>query len=126
MPKRRLIGYSLNRNQPLPSLLANVLRAPLAITVNLVASLPGAAVALVTGRLNSRVPATILIAIGGFIPAVTSGLSRFGNTGAFFVGELLGVVFLLAGFLASIEVFAEIRIPFTSLVFRARREPDAR
>ena len=59
-------------------------------------------------------------------PAVTSGLSRFGNTGAFFVGELLGVVFLLAGFLASIEVFAEIRIPFTSLVFRARREPDAR
>jgi len=125
MPKRRLIGYSLDRHQPLPSLLANLLRAPVAIAVNLVGSLPGAAVALVSGRLNSRVPATILIAIGGFIPAVTSGLSRFGSTGAFFVGELLGVVFLLAGFLASIEVFAEIRIPFTSVVFRARREPDA-
>ena len=126
MPKRRLIEYSLDRGQPLPSLLANLVRAPVAIAVNLVASLPGATVALVSGRLNSRVPATILIAIGGFIPAVTSGLSRFGNTGAFFVGEFLGVVFLLAGFLASIEVFAEIRIPFTSVVFRARREPDAR
>jgi hypothetical protein len=126
MPKRRLIGYSLERGQPLPSLLGNLLRAPVAVAVNLVASLPGAAVALVFGRLNSRVPATILIAIGGFIPAVTSGLNRFGNTGAFFVGELLGVVFLLAGFLASIEVFAEIRIPFTGVVFRSRREPDVR
>ena len=124
MPKRRLIEYSLDRHQPLPSLLGNLLRAPIAVTVNLVASLPGAAVALVAGRLNSRVPATLLIAIGGFIPAVTSGLNRFGNTGAFFLGELLGVVFLFAGFLASIEVFAEIRIPFTNVVFRSRREPD--
>jgi hypothetical protein len=124
MPKRRLIEYSLDRHQPLPSLLGNLARAPIAVTVNLTASLPGAAVALVTGRLNSRVPATLLIAIGGFIPAVTSGLNRFGNTGAFFLGELLGVVFLFAGFLASIEVFAEIRIPFTNVVFRSRREPD--
>lgn len=125
MPKRRLIGYSLDRSQPWPALLANLLRAPIAVAVNLAASLPGATVALFSGRLNSRVPATILIAIGGFIPAITSGLSRFGNTSAFFVGELLGVVFLLAGFLASIEVFAEFRIPFTSVVFRARRESDA-
>jgi hypothetical protein len=124
MPKRRLIEYSLDRHQPLPSLLGNLLRAPIAVTVNLVASLPGAAVALVAGRLNSRVPATLLIAIGGFIPAVTSGMSRFGNTGAFFVGEFLGAGFLFAGFLASIEVFAEIRIPFTNVVFRSRREPD--
>jgi len=126
MPKRRLIEYSLDREQPVASLVANLLRAPIAVTVNLAASLPGAAVALVSGRLNSRVPATILIAIGGFIPAVTSGLNRFGNTGAFFVGEFLGVVFLLAGFLASIEVFAQFRIPFTGVVLRARREPDAR
>jgi hypothetical protein len=124
MPKRRLIGYSLDRDQPALSLVANLMLAPVAVAVNLVASLPGAIVALLSGRLHSRVPATILIAIGGFIPAVTSGLSRFGDTGAFFVGEFLGVVFLLAGFLASIEVFAEIRIPFTGVVFRARREPD--
>ena len=125
MPKRRLIAYSCDRHQPLPSLLGNLLRAPLAIAVNLVASLPGALVALLSGRLNNRVPATLLIAIGGFIQAVTSGMSRFGDTGAFFVGELLGVIFLLAGFLVSIEVFAEIRIPFTNVVFRSRREPDA-
>jgi hypothetical protein len=66
------------------------------------------------------VPATILIAIGALIPAITSGLNRFGNTGGFFIGELLGVVFLLAGFLVSVEVVREIRVPFTSVVLRGR------
>jgi uncharacterized membrane protein len=96
--------------------------APVAITVNLVASVPGAVHALVTGRLHSRVPATILLAIGGFVPSITSGLSRFGVTQTFFLGELLGVVFLFLGFLVSIEVFREIRIPFTHRVLRARTE----
>jgi hypothetical protein len=36
------------------------------------------------------------------------------------VGELLGVVFLFAGFLVSIEVFREIRVPFTTIVLRSR------
>jgi hypothetical protein len=85
-----------------------------------VASLPGAIVALFRGRLHSRVPATILIAIGGFIPAITSGLNRFGDTSGFFVGELLGVVLLFAGFLVSAEVFRDIRIPFTGRVLRSR------
>jgi hypothetical protein len=126
MPKRRVIEYSLDRHQRAASLLANLLLAPVAVSINLIASLPGAAIALFSRRLNSRVPATILIAIGGFIPAVTSGMSRFGSTGSFFVGEFLGVVFLFAGFLASIEVFAEIRIPFTGVVFRPRRQPEVR
>ena len=43
-------------------------------------------------------------------------------TEAFFLGELLGVVFLFAGFLVSIEVFREIRIPFTRVVLHTRRE----
>ena len=34
---------------------------------------------------------------------------------AFQLGKFLGVVFLFAGFLVSIEVFREIRIPFTSI-----------
>jgi len=76
------------------------------------------------GKLDSRVPATILIAIGGFIPSMTSGLSRFGATQAFFLGELLGVIFLFAGFLVSIEVFREFRIPFTKRVLRTRGEPQ--
>lgn len=85
------------------------------------ASLAGAIYALLRGRLNSRVPATILIAIGGLIPAITSGANRFGATSAFFVGEFLGVLFLFTGFLVSVEVFREIRVPFSRIVLRVRR-----
>jgi hypothetical protein len=126
MPKRRVIRYEIRRDRGVRDLLGNLLIAPVAITVNLVASLPGAARALVDGSLNSKIPATILIAIGGLIPAVTSGLNRFGATSAFFVGELLGVVFLLAGFLVSIEVFRQVRIPFTKVILwnRTAEEPS--
>jgi hypothetical protein len=120
MPKRRVIRYSLSRTQSPGRYLGNLLVAPVAIIVNLAVSIPGALAALFTGRLHSRVPATLLIAVGGLIPAVTSGLNRFGDTSGFFVGELLGVVFLFAGFLVSIEVFREIRVPFTSIVLRSR------
>jgi hypothetical protein len=125
MPRRRLIRYALDRAGSKARYLGNLLVAPVAICVNLVASLPGALVALVTGRLHSRVPATLLIALGGFCPSITSGMSRFGDTSPFFVGELLGVVFLLAGYLVSIEVFREIRVPFTRIVLRTRLEEDA-
>ncbi|HYL41206.1 MAG TPA: hypothetical protein VET90_07860, partial [Candidatus Binatus sp.] len=94
MPKRRVVRYSLDRRQPVGSLARNLVTGIVGFPVNLVASLPGAVTALARGRLNSRVPATILIAIGGIIPAITSGLNRFGDTGGFFVGEFLGVVFL--------------------------------
>jgi hypothetical protein len=40
----------------------------------------------------------------------------------FFLGELLGVVFLFAGFLVSVEVFREFRIPFTKRVLWTRAE----
>jgi hypothetical protein len=97
--------------------------APVAILVNLVASLPGAARDLVRGRLHSRVPATILIAIGAFIPSITDSLNRFGSTDLFQLGKFLGVVFLFGGFLVSVEVFREIRIPFTSIrLATGRRE----
>jgi hypothetical protein len=124
MEKRRVIRYSLRAGQGAASYLGNLLLAPLAITVNFVASLPAAVVALVHGRLSSRVPATILIAIGATIPAFTSGANRFGATSAFFVGELLGILFLFAGFLVSIEVFSDIRLPFTRIVLVRRNQPD--
>ena len=39
------------------------------------------------------------------------------------LGHLLGVIFLFAGFLVSVETFSEIRVPFTHIVLReARRE----
>jgi hypothetical protein len=122
MPKVRLIRYDLRRDRGLGRFLLNLAVAPFAITINLVASLPGTAVAFLRGRLHSRVPATTLIAIGASIPGFTSGLSRFGITETFFLGELLGVVFLFAGFLVSIEVFKEFRIPFTRRVLKVREE----
>jgi hypothetical protein len=127
MEKRRVIRYSLRTDQGVGTFVLNLLLAPVAILVNFIVSLPGAVVALVRGRLSSRVPATILIAIGATIPAFTSGANRFGATSAFFVGELLGILFLFAGFLVSIEVFSDIRLPFTRVVLvrRNRSEPPA-
>ena len=121
MPKVRIVRYTLQRGQPPARFAANLVRGIVGVPVNFVASIPGALVALFRGQLNTRVPATILIAIGAFIPSLTSGLSRFGETTGFFLGELLGVVFLFAGFLVSIEVFREIRIPFTHIVLHTRR-----
>jgi hypothetical protein len=124
MPKRRVLPYSLDPGQPGDQFLFNLIIAPVAIGVNLVASLPGAVRALVTGHIHSRVPATILIAIGAFIPTVTDSLNRFGATELFQLGKLLGVVFLFAGFLVSVEVFREVRVPFTGI--RLRRDPADR
>ena len=121
MPKKRVLDYSLDPNQPGDSFLFNLLIAPFAIVVNFLASAPGAAVALFTGRIHSRVPATLLIAFGAFIPALTDSLNRFGTTEWFQLGKLVSVVLLLAGFLVSIEAFSEIRVPFTSIVLRGGR-----
>ena len=106
-------------------LIGNLLLAPIAIVVNFVASLPGAVAALVRGRLTSRVPATILIALGGLVPSITSGLNRFGITWAFFLGEFVGVLLIFIGFLVSIEVFSDIRLPFTRVVLVRRKQPDS-
>jgi len=127
MPKRRVLPYSLDPNQPGDQFLFNLLIAPVAIVVNLVASLPIAARELLAGRLHSRVPATILIALGAFFPTITDSLNRAGSTELFQLGKFLGVVFLFAGFLVSVEVFREIRVPFTTIrVSTARRDRAAR
>jgi hypothetical protein len=129
MAKKRLLPYSLDPNQPGDQFLFNLCIAPVAIVVNLVASLPGAARELASGRIHSRVPATILIALGAFFPTITDSLNRAGATELFALGKFLGVVFLFAGFLVSTEVFREIRIPFTAIRLGTRRrrpepEPD--
>jgi hypothetical protein len=115
MPKRRVLPYSLDPEQRGDEFLFNLVIAAVAIPVNLVASLPRAARDLAAGRLHSRVPATILIALGAFFPTITDSLNRAGSTELFQVGKFLGVVFLLAGFLVSVEVFREIRVPFTGI-----------
>ena len=121
MPKARVLRVTTD-----VPIVAQLGRAA-AVVVNFVASLPGAWRALRAGTLNSRVPATILIALGGFIPGWTSGLTRFGVTWSFFIGELLGVLLIFLGFLVSIEVFSDVRLPFTRIVLRrrGRGEPAA-
>lgn len=104
MPKRRVL-----RGRRLPPVLAQLYGA-LAVIVNLAVSLPLAAVAFFRGRLSSRVPATVLIALGGFVPGLTSGLNRLGVTWSFFLGELLGVLLIFCGFLVSEEVFHQVRL----------------
>ena len=123
MPKRRVLDYSLDPTQPGDHFLFNLAISPVAITVNLVASLPGATRALVAGRLHSRVPATILIAVGAFMASSGDTLARFGNTEFFAFGKLLSVIFLFLGFLVSVEAFSEVRIPFTRVVL-LRRAPE--
>jgi hypothetical protein len=125
MPKRRVLPYSLDPNQPGDHFLFNLLISPVALTVNFFASLPGAIRDLVRGRLHSRVPATILIAAGGFVASAGDTLNRFGVTGPFAVAKFIAVVLLLAGFLVSMEAFRELRIPFTSIrLGGARREVE--
>lgn len=95
MPKRRVVAARMGI---------------IAVIANFFASLPGAGRALAARTLSSRVPATILIAVGALIPGVTSGLDRFGVTWSFFLGEFLGVVLIFAGFLVSEDVFRTVRI----------------
>jgi hypothetical protein len=128
MPKRRLLDYSLDPDQPGEQFLFNLILSPVAISVNFVASLPGAVRSLLAGQLNSRVPATFLIALGALVPTITDTLNRFGSTELFAVGKLAGVILLFLGFLASTETFRIIRIPFTSHVLRGARQetlPDS-
>lgn len=98
MPKKHVLGVRL---------------AVLAIAINFVASLPTALGALFAGKLNSRVPATILIALGALSAGATSGLARFGITWAAFLGEFVGVLLIFVGFLVSEEVFRNVRLGTT-------------
>jgi hypothetical protein len=123
MPKRRVLGYSLDPEQNGDQMLFNLLIAPVAIVVNFVASLPGAIAALLRGRLHSRVPATLLIAAGALLVSGTDLGVKDGATAIFELSKLLGIALIFLGFLISIEAFREIRIPFTSIRFsRERRE----
>jgi hypothetical protein len=122
MPKRRVLPYSLDADQPGDSFLFNLAIAPVALTVNFIASLPSAFRALLTGRIHSRVPATMLIAVGAIVASSTDTLNRFGSTELFQVGKFVGVLLLFLGFLVSTEVFREIRVPFSGIVLRRRRD----
>lgn len=118
MPKRKVL-----RGRALPPVAAQTYGL-VALVVNFLASLPLAWSALMRGEVHSRVPSTMLIALGGFIPGITSGLNRFGFTWSFYLGELLGVLLIFVGFLVSTEVFAS-RIGLGRVVVLDRRSPAA-
>lgn len=122
MPKKRVLDYSLDPDQPAEHVLFNAFLAVVAIPVNFIASLPAAISALLQGRIHSRVPATLLIAVGAIVASSTDALSRLGSTDLFQIGKFVGVVLIFLGFLVSIEVFREIRVPFTGRVLRADRD----
>jgi hypothetical protein len=54
-----------------------------------------------TRALPERVASNVLIAVGAFVPSLASGLTRYGFTSTFFLGELVGLICILAGFLLS-------------------------
>ena len=120
MPKRKLLPAQAVSVPVLAQLWYFV-----AVVVNLVASLPGAARGLFAGKLNSRVPATLLIAAGGLVPSVTSGLNRFGITWVFFLGEFVGVGLIFTGFLVSEDVFRNLRVIAAGTVWRRREKAEA-
>lgn len=125
MPKKRVLPYSLDPGQTGDQILFNLLIAPVAITVNFFASLPAALAALVRGRLHSRVPATILIAIGALFVTGTDFGVKGGETTIFELSKLVSIGLIFAGFLVSIEAFREIRIPFTRIrLSGGRREAE--
>ena len=125
MPKRRFLAYSLDPGQTGDVMLFNLLIAPVAIVVNFAVSLPTALTALVLGRLHSRVPATLLIALGALLISGTDFGVKSGSTEIFQASKLVGIALIFLGFLISIEAFRELRIPFTSIrLGGARREVD--
>jgi hypothetical protein len=125
MPKKRVLDYSLDAGQSGDHFLFNLFLAFVAVPVNFVASLPGAIKAFATGKIHSRVPATLLIALGGIVVSVGDSLSRLGYTDLYSAAKLVALVMIFAGFLISSEVFRQVRIPFTHRVLRAERAEPA-
>lgn len=70
--------------------------------------------------LPHRVVSNIIIAVGALIPSLTGLLNRLGLPELFFLGELLGVLVIFIGFLVSIEVFEEFKVPFTRVTVGRR------
>lgn len=73
----------------------------------------------------TRLASMGLLMIGGFAPTMAGTLAKFGVTDAFFVLTFVGALFLLAGYLVSIDVLAVLRVPFTNIVLLDRRVAPA-
>ncbi len=63
----------------------------------------------------------VLLVIGGLAPTLAGSLNKAGISGAFFMLTFIGALFLLTGYLVSIDVFSVFRVPFTDRVLLDRR-----
>ncbi len=68
----------------------------------------------------SRFASMVLLVIGGLAPTSAGSLTKLGISGAFYLLTFVGALFLLAGYLVSIDVFTVFRVPFTDHVLLAR------
>lgn len=73
----------------------------------------------------TRLYSMILLVIGGLAPTLAGTMTKFGVPSAFFILTFVGALFLLAGYLVSIDVFSVLRVPFTDRVLLDRRVAPA-
>jgi hypothetical protein len=69
----------------------------------------------------TRLVSMVLLVIGGLAPTLAGSLNKAGISGAFFTLTFVGALFLLAGYLVSIEIFTVFRVPFTDRVLLDRQ-----
>ncbi len=69
----------------------------------------------------TRLLSMILLMIGGLAPTMAGTMTKLGFSDAFFALTFVGALFLLAGYLVSIDVLSVLRIPFTNKVLVDRR-----
>jgi hypothetical protein len=74
-----------------------------------------------TRKNSSRLLSMILLVIGGLAPTLAGTMTKLGFASAFFALTFIGALFLLAGYLVSIDVLSVLRIPFTNKVLLDRR-----
>ncbi|HEX2915032.1 MAG TPA: hypothetical protein VH186_29835 [Chloroflexia bacterium] len=75
-----------------------------------------------------RVVSNCFIFAGAMVVSAGGTIERFHiatGADAFSLATLLGVILIFAGFLISIEVFNEFRIPFTNIILLERKAPTA-
>lgn len=69
----------------------------------------------------TRLASMVLLVVGGLAPTLAGTMTKLGFPNAFFVLTFVGALFLLAGYLVSIDVFSVFRVPFTDRVLLDRR-----
>ena len=115
MPKRRVLGYSLDPGQKGDEFLFNLLIAPVAIVVNFFASLPVAVNAHPRPAPLARAGHDPHRGRGRSSPAARTRSTASARPSCSRPASSWRSSCSSAGFVVSIEVFREIRIPFTAI-----------